>query len=388
MKICYFDAFSGISGDMTVGALLDAGADFQTLNEALSSLGTGATFRAEKTKRKGIAATKFYVEGGETKAHRHLHHIDKMIDAAPLSGSVKANAKAVFRRLGESEARMHATSIEKVHFHEVGAVDSICDIVGACVCLDNLGIQSIVCGPINTGSGTVNTEHGILPVPAPATADLLIGKPVYTRGPAMELTTPTGAALVSTLAAQFGSMPAMRIAAAGYGAGDRDFPENANVLRVLIGDTTGASESTSVSVLEANIDDSTPEVLGYAMERLLEAGALDVTVTPVQMKKNRPGSQLTVIAKPEDQEKLASVLFAETSTLGLRLFGAERRVQKRQFVEVTTSYGPVRVKFGEAGSFAPEFEDCRKLAAQHGVPLRAVMTEATVAAASRAEANR
>ena len=204
----------------------------------------------------------------------------------------------------------------------------------------------------------------------------------------MELTTPTGAALVSTLAAQFGSMPPMRISAAGYGAGDREFPENANVLRVLIGETTGAPESTSVSVLEANIDDSTPEVLGYAMERLLEAGALDVTVTPVQMKKNRPGAQLTVIAKPEDQEKLASVLFAETSTLGLRLFGAERRVQKRQFVEVSTSYGPVRVKFGEAGSFAPEFEDCRKLAAQHGVPLRAVMTEATVAAASRAEANR
>ncbi|HYO80691.1 MAG TPA: nickel pincer cofactor biosynthesis protein LarC, partial [Bryobacteraceae bacterium] len=308
MKICYIDAFSGISGDMTVGALLDAGADFAALQEALLSLGTGATFRAEKTKRKGMAATKFHVDSGETKAHRHLHHIDKMIDASPLSGRVKANAKAVFRRLGESEARMHATTIEKVHFHEVGAVDSICDIVGACFCLDNLGVDSIVCGPINTGSGTVSTEHGILPVPAPATVDLLIGKPVYTRGPAMELTTPTGAALVSTLAAGFGPMPPMRISAAGYGAGDRDFPENANILRVLLGDTTGATESTLVSVLEANIDDSTPEVLGYAMERLLEAGALDVTVTPVHMKKNRPGSLLAVIAKPEDQENLAAVL--------------------------------------------------------------------------------
>jgi uncharacterized protein (TIGR00299 family) protein len=380
MKIAYIDAFSGISGDMTVGALLDAGADFRALNQALLSLNTGAAFRAEKTKRKGIAATKFYVDATDTKAHRHLHHIDKMIDEAPLSGRVKSNAKAVFRRLGESEARMHATTIQKVHFHEVGAVDSICDIVGACFCLDNLGIDAIHCGPINVGSGTVPTEHGILPVPAPATTDLLLGKPVHSRGPAMELTTPTGAALVSTLAAQFGPMPPMRIWAAGYGAGDRDFDENANVLRILIGEPTGAAESTAVTVLEANIDDSTPEVLGYAMERLLDAGALDVTVTPVHMKKNRPGSTLTVIAKPEDQEQLASVLFAETTTLGIRLFGAERRVQRRDIVPVETSFGTVRVKFNETGSFAPEYEDCRKLAAEKGVPLRAVMTEATIAA--------
>ena len=380
MKIAYIDAFSGISGDMTVGALLDAGADFQALSEALSSLNTGASFRAEKTKRKGIAATKFYVDATDSKAHRHLHHIDKMIDEAPLNGRVKSNAKAVFRRLGESEARMHATTIQKVHFHEVGAVDSICDIVGACFCLDNLGIDAIYCGPINVGSGTVNTEHGILPVPAPATADLLIGKPVYSRGPAVELATPTGAALVSTLAAQFGPLPPMRVHAAGYGAGDRDFAEHANVLRVLVGEPTGATESTAVTVLEANIDDSTPEVLGYAMERLLDAGALDVTVTPVQMKKNRPGSMLAVIARPEDQERLATVLFAETSTLGIRLYGAERRVQRREIVQVETSFGPVRVKFGESGSFAPEYEDCRKLAAEKGMPLRTIMTEATVAA--------
>lgn len=380
MKIVYIDAFSGISGDMTVGALLDAGADFQALNDALLSLNTGASFRAEKTKRKGIAAIKFHVDATDSKAHRHLHHIDKMIDEAPLSGRVKSNAKAVFRRLGESEARMHATTIQKVHFHEVGAVDSICDIVGACFCLDNLGIDAIYCGPINVGSGTVNTEHGVLPVPAPATTDLLVGKPVYSRGPAVELTTPTGAALMSTLAAQFGPMPPMRIQTAGYGAGDRDFTENANVLRVLTGEPTGATETTAVTVLEANIDDSTPEVLGYAMERLLDAGALDVTVTPVQMKKNRPGSMLSVIAKPEDQEQLAAVLFAETSTLGLRLYGAERRVQRRELVPVQTSFGTVRVKFSDTGSFAPEYEDCRKLAAEKGVPLRAVMTEATVAA--------
>jgi uncharacterized protein (TIGR00299 family) protein len=384
MRICYFDAFSGISGDMTVGALLDAGADFGALNQALTSLGTGATFRAEKVKRRGIAATKFYVEGGETKAHRHLHHIEKMIDVAPLSDRVKTMSKAVFRKLGESEARMHATTIEKVHFHEVGAVDSICDIVGACFCLDNLAVNTVACSPINVGSGTVDTEHGVLPVPAPATADLLTGKPVYARGPAMELTTPTGAALVSTLGTHFGSIPALRVTGTGYGAGDRDFSEHANVLRVLIGEGSGASESASVTVIEANIDDATAEVLGYATERLLESGALDVTVTAVQMKKNRPGATLTVIAKPEDQERLTSVLFAETTTLGVRMYSAERRIQSREIVEVETRHGRVRVKFAGSGAFAPEYEDCRRIAIELGVPLRTIMTEATVAAASLA----
>lgn len=384
MKICYIDAFSGISGDMTVGALLDAGADFNALNEALTSLGTGAAFRLEKTKRRGISASKFYVDSAETKAHRHLHHIDRMIDAAPIADKVKANAKAVFRRLGESEAKCHATTIERVHFHEVGAVDSICDIVGACFCLDNLGIDSIVCSPINVGSGTVNTEHGVLPVPAPATADLLKGKPIYSRGPALELTTPTGAALMTTLASQFGSMPALKIASIGHGAGDRDFSENANVLRVLIGEASGAPESTTVSVIEANIDDATPEVLGYATERLLEAGALDVTITPVLMKKNRPGSTLSVLSRPEDTERLAALVFSETTTLGMRVYAAERRVQKRDIVEVETPHGRVRVKFSDSGAFAPEYEDCRRIAVERGVPLKTIMTEATVAAASLA----
>ena len=384
MKICYIDAFSGISGDMTVGALLDAGADFGALTDALSSLGTGATFRVEKTKRRGISASKFYVDGTDSKAHRHLHHIDKMIDAAPIAEKVKANAKAVFRRLGESEARCHATTIEKVHFHEVGAVDSICDIVGACFCLHNLGIDTIACSPINVGSGTVNTEHGVLPVPAPATADLLTGKPVYSRGPAVELTTPTGAALMTTLASQFGPMPALRIAGMGYGAGDKDFPENANVLRVLIGESSGAAESTSVGVIEANIDDATPELLGYATERLLEGGALDVTIAPVLMKKNRPGSTLTVLARPEDTERLATLLFSETTTLGVRMYTAERRVQKREIVEVDTPHGRVHVKFSDTGAFAPEYEDCRRIALEHGVPLKTIMTEATVAASSLA----
>jgi pyridinium-3,5-bisthiocarboxylic acid mononucleotide nickel chelatase len=379
MKLCYIDAFSGIAGDMTVGALLDAGADFPALEAALASLGTGAAVRAEKTKRKGITATKFHVDGGEQKAHRHLHHITKMIDSAQLPERAKQMSHAVFQKLAEAEAKVHGTGIEKVHFHEVGAVDSICDIVGACFCLDNLGVESIAASAINTGSGTVKTEHGILPVPAPATAELLAGKPIYARGPEMELTTPTGAAILATLAAQFGPMPPMTITAAGYGAGDRDFPEQANVVRVLIGDAKQATEAVTISVIETNLDDVSPQVLGYAVDRLLEAGALDVTLTPIYMKKNRPGTLLTVLAKPELQEALAVLVLRETSALGLRISAVERRVEERRWVEVETPHGKVRVKVGGSGGFAPEFEDCRKLAAERGVPLKDVLAEANFA---------
>jgi uncharacterized protein (TIGR00299 family) protein len=292
---------------------------------------------------------------------------------------VKQTSKAVFRRLGEAEAKMHATSIEKVHFHEVGAVDSICDIVGACFCLDALGIEAIYVSPVNVGGGTVNTEHGVLPVPAPATAELLKGKPVYSRGPAVELTTPTGAALISTLASGFGPMPPMSISQSGYGAGDKDFKEHANVVRVLIGEASGAVEATMISVIEANIDDSTPQVVGYATERLLEAGALDVTVTPVQMKKNRPGITLTVLARPEDRDSLAGIVLRETSSLGVRMYSAERRVQARSLIEIETQYGQVRVKTSENGGFSPEYEDCRKLAVEKNVPLKQVLAEANAA---------
>ncbi len=379
MKICYLDAFSGISGDMTVGALLDAGADFSALNDALTSLGTGATFRVEKTKRRGIAASKFHVEGGETKSHRHLSHILKMIDAAPLTSRVKKMSAAVFQKLGEAEAKVHAMPIEKVHFHEVGAVDSICDIVGACFCFDSLGVDSIWSGPLNLGSGTVNTEHGLLPVPAPATAELVSGKPVYSRGPEMELTTPTGAALVSTLADRFDVMPAMSILASGYGAGTRDFPGQANVLRALIGEMQQTPESTTVSVIETNIDDANPQILGYTMERLLESGALDVTLTPVFMKKNRPGTMLTVIASPGDQEALAQLILSETSTLGLRIYSAQRRVLAREISEVETEYGTVRMKHAATGAFAPEYDDCRRIAREKGLPLKEIIAAANLA---------
>lgn len=379
MKICYLDAFSGISGDMTVGALIDAGADSAALVQSLDALGTGAKFEVEKTKRRGIAASKFRVLGGDGKTHRHLHHILDLIAKSGISARAKRNASAVFQRLGEAEAKVHDIPIEKVHFHEVGAVDSICDIVGACIGFDLLDVGAIYSSAVNVGSGTVKTEHGVLPVPAPATSELLAGKPIYARGPSLELTTPTGAAIATTLATEFGALPPMRVISSGYGAGDHDFPEHANVLRVLIGESSGASESTTVAVLEANIDDSTPQVLGYAVERLLDAGALDVTLAPVQMKKGRPGTMLSVIARPEDRENLARLIFEETSTLGLRLYSAERRVKARHLVEVATPHGTVRMKVSENGSYAPEYEDCRKLAIATGVPLKQILADANLA---------
>jgi uncharacterized protein (TIGR00299 family) protein len=376
MRIGYLDAFSGISGDMLVGALADAGADASAITDALGSLGTGATFSFEKVKRCGIAATKFHVRVEETSKHRHLSGILKMIEAATLPDCVKQNASAVFRRLGEAEAGVHNVPLEKVHFHEVGAADSIADIVGACLGFELLGIDAIHSSPLNLGSGVVKAEHGVMPVPAPATAALVAGKPVYSRGPAVELTTPTGAAVAVTLAKNFGALPPMKISGVGYGAGDHDFAEQANVLRILVGETSGAIEATTVAVIEANIDDSSPQVLAYAMERLLEAGALDATLQPLEMKKGRPGTLLRVIAKQEDREQLASLIFAETSTLGVRIYDAERRVQARRWVEVETSHGKVRMKVAGGGTFAPEYEDCRTLARSTGVALKDIIAEA------------
>jgi uncharacterized protein (TIGR00299 family) protein len=302
-----------------------------------------------------------------------------MIEKAEATPRAKRDAIAVFQRLGEAEAQVHQVPIEKVHFHEVGAADSIADIVGACVAFDLLGVESIVCSPINVGSGTVMTEHGMLPVPAPATALLLVNAPVYSRGPAVELTTPTGAAVAATLAKSFGVLPPMKVARMGYGAGGYDFTEQPNVLRVILGEETGAAEALTVSVIEANIDDLSPQVLAYAAERLLDSGALDVTLQPILMKKGRPGQLLRVVAKPEDREALARVVFAETSTLGLRIYSTERRVQSREFTEVETPHGKVRIKVSAEGSYAPEYEDCRRLAWESGVALKQILAEANFA---------
>ena len=375
----YLDAFSGLSGDMLVGALADAGANPDAISDAIASLEINATVTFEKVKRGGISGTKFRVHAEETKKHRHLSHIEKLIGAANLAEPARRNAIAIFRKLGEAEAEVHQTSIEKVHFHEVGAADSIADIVGTAVALDLLEIDSVVCSPINVGSGTVNTEHGLLPVPAPATARLLTGAPVYSRGPAMELTTPTGAAVAATLSQRYGTIPPMKIARIGYGAGDRDFPEHANLLRIVIGQPTAADEALAVSVIEANIDDLTPQVLAYTSERLLEFGALDVSLEPILMKKGRAGNLLRVVCKLEQREALVQIIFAETSTLGLRIHTAERRVQARSFQPVETPYGAVRIKVSSEGSYAPEYEDCRALAEKSGIALKHVIAEANFA---------
>lgn len=376
---CYLDAFSGISGDMLVGALADAGAAQNVICDAIAALEIGASVSFEKVKRRGIAATKFHVAVEHQHAHRHLSHIVKIIEKAPLPERAARNALKVFGRLGEAEAEVHQVPIEKVHFHEVGAADSIADIVGACLAFDLLDVETIVCSAVNTGSGTVKTEHGILPVPAPATARLLIGAPVYARGPELELTTPTGAAVATALASSFGALPSMTITRTGYGAGGYDFEQHANVLRVILGESKRVPEALEVAVMEANIDDSNPQVLAYAMERLIEAGALDVSLEAIVMKKGRPGNLLRVVARPEDRENLAQLIFAETSTLGMRIHSAERRVQERSFADVETPHGKLRVKVAGDGSFAPEYEDCRRLAHESGVALKQILAEANYA---------
>jgi uncharacterized protein (TIGR00299 family) protein len=376
VPICYIDAFSGLAGDMLVGAFADAGADRDAISSALASLATGGSVTWDRVQRRGMAASKFRVSVDEPQRHRHLGAILKMIHAAPLPVAVKASSERVFQVLAEAEAAVHGVAIDRVHFHEVGAVDSICDIVGACLAVNLLGIERIYCSPVNVGSGTVNTGHGVLPVPAPATARLLQNRPVYSRGPAMELTTPTGAAFVTALVESFGAMPPMRISAIGYGAGDRDFREQANVVRVMVGEPSGAAESTTVSLIEANIDDASPQVIAYAIDRLLEAGALDAIVIPAQMKKGRPGVLLQIVASPEKQEELVAVLFRETTTLGVRFHSAERRVQPRTWVEVQTAHGMIRMKTAPTG-FAPEYEDARRIAAESGLPLKQILAEAT-----------
>lgn len=400
MRVAYFDAFSGVSGDMTVGALIDAGADPKQLIHGLEHLNLGAAFQTEKVQRFGIAATKFHVLPGQGQPHHHAPHeghdhshddpshihaehrslsqILELISRAALPARVQDMSARVFRNLGEVEAKIHGLPLEQVHFHEVGAVDSIADIVGACLGLHLLEVDELICSPVNVGSGTARMAHGVLPVPAPATAALLRDKPVFVDGPAVELTTPTGAALVSTLAQSFGPMPPLAIQSLGYGAGSKDFKDRANVLRVTIGEQKRLAEAQTVLLLEANIDDASPQILGYTMDALFAAGALDVTLTPILMKKNRAGQMLTVVAKPADKDALASLILRETTTLGLRITTAERRTQARSFVEVRTPYGPVRIKVSETG-FAPEFDDCQALARERNVPLKDVLTAANFA---------
>jgi len=377
MRIAYIDCMSGISGDMTLGALVDAGVDLAALNTAIESLGiAGCHLVATEVKKNGFRATQVTVEHQPEHAHRHLHHITDMIDASALTERQKDLAKRIFTRLGEAEAKVHGTTIRKVHFHEVGAVDSIADIVGSAVAWDLLAVDRIVASPVPTGRGAIEIAHGRVSIPAPATAELLAGIPLAESFVESELTTPTGAAILATLVDQFGPLPAMTVEKIGYGAGQRDLKDQANLLRIFVGETADNATSDQVWVLETNLDDTSGEVIGYCTTKLLEAGALDVYTTSIQMKKNRPGVMLSVLSPAEKVEKLERILFRETSTLGVRRWPVSRHKLERKEHTVETEWGAIAGKLGwiagQAPSFSPEFESCQRVAAERGVPLKAV----------------
>ncbi len=446
MRIAYLDCFSGISGDMFLGALVDAGVPAKLFEETVAALNIGARLEISRVNRSGIAATKldvhvhgevelprevYWAQQNHAREHDHEHHhkhdhghehepvelrehnysqsrnegsragapaphehmhehgrglkeIREVIRKAAISDRAKSTATAMFEALGAAEAKIHNSDIEKIHFHEVGAVDAMVDIICSAVGAEALGVDEIVCSPLNVGGGTVKCAHGLLPVPVPATVELLKGAPVYSSGLQVELVTPTGAAIVKTLAKRFAAFPAMTIEKSGYGAGTRDFSGHANVLRLTIGESqtefAGNVSSETISVLEANLDDLNPQVFGYVVDRLLAEGALDTFALPVQMKKNRPGMLLTVLSKPEDAARLTQIIFTETSTLGVRLREERRQALARKWITVGTRWGDVRLKVasmnGTVTNYAPEYEDCRKIAAQHHVPLKSVMQEA------------
>jgi len=383
MNIIYLDCYAGISGDMTVGALLDLGVPLEHLQAELAKLKlppNSYCLSANRTQRRHAGALKFDVAVHDHHSHRHYGGIDAMIAASSLPGPVKERARSIFRRLAEAEARVHGVPLDEVHFHEVGAVDSIVDIVGTAICLDYLGVEEVYAAALPLGGGFVETAHGRLPVPAPATAALLQGLAVHGECGEGERVTPTGAAIVAALAVGTGSRPAMRLERVGSGAGNKDFSDCPNILRAFLGTVEqGCGNDDRVLVAETNIDDSTPEVLGYVMERLLEEGALDVFFSPVQMKKNRPATQISFLCRPQQLDSLARLVLAETSAIGLRHYPAGRITLERRVEERQTPFGPVRFKLvfdkGLVLRAAPEYEDCRRIALERGIPCREVMEQ-------------
>ena len=369
---------------MTLGALVDAGCAVEHLRAELCGLQVpGWELTAEKVWKNGMAATYVKVKTEDQQKHRSLNDILEILQKSQLAQQVRDRSAAIFTKLGEAEARVHDVSLEKIHFHEVGAVDAIVDIVGACVGFHALGIEQFVCSALNVGGGTVKMAHGVLPVPAPATANLLQGKPTYSNGVQKELVTPTGAAIVATLCDSFGPQPPMSVSSIGYGAGTADLEGQPNVVRIMIGvaaEKTVAGFDEEIAVIEANLDDMNPQIYGYFLEKALAAGALDVYTTPVQMKKNRPGTLLTVLCNPQDTDALMSLIFAETTTFGARTYRAQRRTLPRDFVNVATAFGDVRIKVSRVNGrilhVAPEYDDCRKLAVEKNVPLQRVISEA------------
>lgn len=380
MRTAYFDCFSGISGDMTLGALIDAGLSIKELKSHLSKLPIdNYNITAKKVKKNGIAATKVdvIVKGGERE--RRLSDIKKIISNSKLDKSIKNNSISIFERLARAEAKVHKTSVNNVHFHEVGAIDAIVDIVGAVIGLHLLGIENICASPINTGTGFIKSAHGILPVPGPATAELLKGLPVYSTDTKMELTTPTGAAIISTLSKDFGPMPKMNIKAIGYGAGTFSSPDMPNLLRIFVGEMKNPAKEENTILLETNIDDMNPQIYEYVMEKLFAKGALDVYLTPIIMKKGRPAAMLSVLSKRDDAKKLSDIIFRETTSIGLRVQEIGRSKAERKIKEIKTKYGKVRVKIAfddkEILGINPEYEDCKRIAVKKGIPLKKVIEE-------------
>lgn len=427
MRTLYLDCFAGISGDMFIGALLDCGLDFDFLKTELAGLGVeGYELSLTRVDRCGINSAKFDVHlHGEVHhhhhhdhSHEHHHHnhlhdhhhhdsnpksainnphshdhrslstIKHIISSSALSAQVKERALAIFQRIGEAESKIHGIPIETVHFHEVGAVDSIVDIVGACIGLEALQIEKIISAPLHVGAGTFQCAHGTYPVPGPATAELLTGVPIYSKDIEGELVTPTGAAIVAMLAAEYGNLPAMKIERIGYGAGTRTYQSFPNTLRAVIGELVADKTPTTVTVIEANIDDLNGQVFGHLMEKALAEGALDVFYTPVQMKKNRPGVLVTLLCRPEDRQQMTELLFRETTTLGVRYREEQREILQREFVKVETEFGAIKMKIARANdgrlvNYAPEFEDCRLAAELYQVPIREVQFAALRAFAAK-----
>jgi uncharacterized protein (TIGR00299 family) protein len=382
MNTAYFDCFSGISGDMTLGALVDAGVSIEALRAGLAKLKLpGYEIKAEKVNRSGIAATKAHVIiDRKNQKSRHLSDILGIIEGSPLSPTVKEKSGRIFKRMAAAESKVHGTIPDKIHFHELGAVDAIVDIVGAVIGLDHLGITQIITSSINVGSGTVHTSHGIFPIPAPATAELLKGIPFYQSSTQFELATPTGAAIISTLSNSFGFLPAMKVERIAHGAGDKDFPDMPNILRLMIGELVANYEEDTSIVIETNIDDMSPQVYDYIIESLMEQGAQDVYLSPIIMKKGRPAILLSVLTDRSKTDTLLDIIFKETTSIGARIQEVGRKKLSREIKEVDTVYGRVGVKVSKRGdevlTVTPEYDDCRRIAEEKKVPLKIVMEEA------------
>ncbi|HEX6728845.1 MAG TPA: nickel pincer cofactor biosynthesis protein LarC [Pyrinomonadaceae bacterium] len=387
MRALYFDSFAGASGDMILGAMVDAGADQNALAQQLSLLNVaGFELQFEKVKRAGLSATHAVVTIQPEHEHRHLSDILKIINNSSLNAAVKERASKIFTRLAQAEARVHNEPVEDVHFHEVGALDAIVDVVGAAICFDLLGIDEFICSPLHVGSGVVEMAHGRFPVPPPAVAELLKGVPFYSTDIKGELLTPTGAAIITTISKQYGSVPAIEVAQIGYGAGTREYENFPNVLRVLVGTTGSELSSERLLMIETNIDDVSPQIVGHVMDRAFEMGALDCYFTAVQMKKNRPGVLLSVLCDVGTKDSIMQLLFRETTTLGIRSYEVDRRALARSIVRVETPYGLIDVKVaqlnGQVVNEMPEFDQCRNAAARAGVPVKVVEDAVRVALAN------